>query len=192
MTIAALAAKYRVGYNRAYEIVRDVEGPRAPPGPRRLARLHADRDAKIAAAYFNGCANWRSNTPSPSSESIRSCSAKALGLGEQRRPVAGDGVVERQAERRALEQGFELAVDNERACSATTTATHLPESWVAHVTLAKDLPSRDAVRAALSVASENWTPFDGVLDRLEVIHFRPIHILCQIALTPNNPPASSQ
>jgi Mor family transcriptional regulator len=52
MTIAALAAKYRVSYPRAYEIVRDVDGPRAPSFGRR--RLHADRNAKIAAAYFNG------------------------------------------------------------------------------------------------------------------------------------------
>jgi Mor family transcriptional regulator len=53
MTIAALAAKYRLGYNRAYEIVRDVDGPGAPSlGPRQ--RLKADRNTKIVAAYFNG------------------------------------------------------------------------------------------------------------------------------------------
>ena len=54
MTIAALAAKYRLGYNRAYEIVRDVDGPRAPYPRGRLTRLQADRNEKIAAAYFNG------------------------------------------------------------------------------------------------------------------------------------------
>ena len=47
MTIAALAAKYRVSYNRAYVIVRDVDGPRQ-------SQLKADRNAKIAAAYCNG------------------------------------------------------------------------------------------------------------------------------------------
>jgi Mor family transcriptional regulator len=56
MTIAAIAAKYRVSYHRAYEIVRDVDGPRAPSLPRSglKQRLQADRNAKIAAAYFNG------------------------------------------------------------------------------------------------------------------------------------------
>jgi Mor family transcriptional regulator len=48
MTIAALAAKYRVSYSRAYAIVCYVDGPRASS-----PRLHADRNAKIAAAYFN-------------------------------------------------------------------------------------------------------------------------------------------
>jgi Mor family transcriptional regulator len=56
MTIAALAAKYRVSYQTAYGIVRDVHGPRAPWLPRSGLddRLQADRNAKIAAAYFNG------------------------------------------------------------------------------------------------------------------------------------------
>jgi Mor family transcriptional regulator len=54
MTIAALAAKYRVSYHRAYEIVRDVDGPRASSRSPGRPRLHADRNAKIAAAYFNG------------------------------------------------------------------------------------------------------------------------------------------
>ena len=50
-----LAAKYGISYHRAYEIVRDVDGPRASSlGHRWLTRSQADRNAKIAAAYFNG------------------------------------------------------------------------------------------------------------------------------------------
>jgi hypothetical protein len=62
---------------------------------------------------------------------------------------------------------------------------YLPGAWVAHVTLAKDLRSRDAVRAALSAVSEDWTPFDGLLDRADMIYFRPVRLLRQAALRPN-------
>lgn len=54
--------------------------------------------------------------------------------------------------------------------------------WVPHVTLAKDLTQPAAAMAALDPLP---LPFDGVLDKTEVVRFRPVEVLASHDLSAN-------
>ncbi|MCW3475104.1 2'-5' RNA ligase family protein [Limobrevibacterium gyesilva] len=50
-------------------------------------------------------------------------------------------------------------------------------AWVPHVTLAEELAGSTGTGAALATLAELWHPFSGRLDRVDLVHFRPVEIL---------------
>lgn len=57
----------------------------------------------------------------------------------------------------------------------------LPGAWVPHVTLSTTLPAMDA---ALAAVQPLWRPMTGFLNRLDLVHYRPVTVLRSHALPP--------
>lgn len=55
---------------------------------------------------------------------------------------------------------------------------YTPGSWVPHCTLAEDLGEDAFARAARLVAA-HWQPTTAMLDRIDLVRFRPVEILWQ-------------
>lgn len=84
-------------------------------------------------------------------------------------PVATEALLARQCALHAALAGFPVH------------AHYQPGAWVPHVTLSKDgAAPADRVIAAASAAWDG--PISGLLDRLELVRFRPVEILRSAAL----------
>jgi 2'-5' RNA ligase len=62
-----------------------------------------------------------------------------------------------------------------------TDPHHQPGAWMPHITLSgpiRDLP------AALKALLPLWQPINGVLDRLDLVHFPPVAVLQSYDLSP--------
>jgi 2'-5' RNA ligase len=57
-----------------------------------------------------------------------------------------------------------------------------PDAWMPHVTLAEELAGHAAAAAALALAAPHWAPFRCRLDRVDLVHFRPVDVLWSQAL----------
>lgn len=58
-----------------------------------------------------------------------------------------------------------------------------PGAWVPHVTLSKE--GRSTAARAIEIAASAWDgPIRGLLDRADLVRFRPVSVLCSEALRP--------
>ena len=55
---------------------------------------------------------------------------------------------------------------------------YMPGQWVPHCTLAEDL-SPDAFARGARLMADHWEPVPAMLDRIDLVRFRPVEILWQ-------------
>ncbi len=68
------------------------------------------------------------------------------------------------------------------AAAPGADAYYQPGKWMPHVTLAQELADTHAAGAALAALSQAWRPISGHLNRIDLLHFRPVEIISTRAL----------
>jgi 2'-5' RNA ligase len=71
-----------------------------------------------------------------------------------------------------------LQMQAELLATAPAVEPHYrPGAWMPHLTLTEELADGAAAGRALAVLAEEWQPVAGVLERVELVHFRPVEVL---------------